>query len=123
MQNDMRNRFAELIKEIGNKWEDLRNNFLDEKIDDIPDFQDFLTDNLIANGAILPPCKVNDKVYYISVGEVYTATVEEIYYNGEYFAFNVRGELSKMQFDLQGSDVYFTPEAAQLALKGGSNNG
>lgn len=121
MQNDMRNRFAELIKEIRIKWEDLRNDFLDEKIDDVPDFQDFLTDNLIANGAILPPCKVNEKVYYIQLGEIKTAKVVEVYYNGDTFAYRVQGEYTS--FDIQGRDAYFTLEAAQLTLKGGKNNG
>ncbi len=121
MTDEMRNNFAELIEEIKIKWENLRNDFLDEKIDDVPDFQDFLTDNLIAKGAILPPCKVNDKVYYISLGEIRTATVVEIYYNGDTFAYRVRGDYTN--FDIQGRDAYFTPEDAQLALEGGANNG
>lgn len=84
-------------------------------------YAEVYADALLEAGAIFPPCKVNDKVYYISLGEIRTATVVEIYYNGDTFAYRVRGDYTN--FDIQGRDAYFTPEDAQLALEGGANNG
>ena len=48
MPNDMRDRLIEIIKKFY---------LVDEPID--------LADYLIANGVILPPCKVGDKIYKI----------------------------------------------------------
>lgn len=84
-------------------------------------YAEVYADALLEAGAIFPPCKVNDKVYYISLGEIKTAKVVEIYYNGDTFAYRVQGKYTS--FDIQGRDAYFTLEAAQLALKGGKNNG
>ena len=52
MQNDMRDRLIELIHSI------------DVMKFPTENFTEHLADYLIENGAILPPCKVGDKVYF-----------------------------------------------------------
>ena len=78
-----------------------------------------LADYLIDNGVIVPPCKVGDAVYYISGihGKIVKeARVEEIYYNGESFAYRVNSDY--LNFDLMPNEVCFSREEAEKALKG-----
>ena len=71
MQNDMRDRLVELIKQA--EIQESINFFnadLDEQIDmsggtKISVSLECLADCLIANGVIVPPCKVGDTIYYI----------------------------------------------------------
>ena len=78
-----------------------------------------LADYLIANGVILPPCKVGDAVYYITgihnllVG---SARVEEIYYNGDGFAYRACTN-NDVRFDVQEEETYYTREEAEKALE------
>ena len=79
-----RDRLIELIKKALDKWESLRNDFLDEKIDNIDPFRDVLADYLLANGVIVPTFKVGDTVWYITGIHrtlVKSAIVEEIIIN------------------------------------------
>ncbi len=66
MQNEMRDRLVEFIEQALIKWEDLRNDFLDEKIDDIPELKDVIADHLIENGVIVPPCSLNQVLWRIT---------------------------------------------------------
>lgn len=78
-----------------------------------------LADHLLANGVIVPPCKVGDTVYYFTgihgrriVGE---ATVEEIYFSESDFSFLVSTKYTS--FVLQQHEVHFTREEAEKALR------
>ena len=77
-----------------------------------------VADYLLENGVIVPPVKVGDTVYHIywlkgeNIGE---ATVEEVYYNGDGFAYHVCHEYN--YFDLQHEEVFLTREEAEQALK------
>lgn len=77
-----------------------------------------LADHLLANGVIVPPCKVGDTVYYSTgihgriVGE---ATVEEIYFSESDFSFLVSTKYTS--FVLQQHEVRFTREEAEKVLK------
>ena len=80
---------------------------------------DKIADFLLANGVIVPPCKVGDTVYYFTgihgrriVGE---ATVEEIYFSESDFSFLVSTKYTS--FVLQQHEVRFTREEAEKALK------
>lgn len=79
-----------------------------------------LADYLLANGVIVPPCKVGDKVYYIywfngkKIGE---ARVVEICCGECGFAYHLNSDYT--YFDLQEKEVYLTKEEAEQALKGG----
>ena len=67
--------------------------------------------------AIVPPCKVGDKVYYISFGKVY---------EGKCHAITMHNNLQIHLYDYDGdnasypaSKVFLTREEAEAALKGG----
>ena len=81
-------------------------------------------DYILANGVIVPPCKVGDRMY--CDGELFADN-----YKGEIMSFPVdiiltevcsthRGEID-MVFDFKrfGKDVFLTREEAERALKGG----
>lgn len=81
---------------------------------------DKIADYLLANGVIVPPCKVGDTVYYITGIHntiVKGAKVEEVYYGEGGFAFHLCTGYD--YFTLQQEDVYITKEEAEAALKGG----
>lgn len=89
--------------------------------DDIP-FSDFLADYLLANGVIVPPCKVGDTVYFI--GGIHgtlikQAKVEEIYHGEAGFAYRVCHDYT--YFTLQQEETYFTKAEAEKALAERSN--
>lgn len=77
-----------------------------------------LTDYLLDNVVIVPPCKVGDTIYFIGGINnriIYDVTVEEIYF-GDTYAFNVsRGNAN---FTLLQREVYFTREEAEAKLGG-----
>lgn len=132
MQNEMRDRLVELIEQALIKRENLRNDFLDEKIDDIPDFEDVLADHLIENGVIVPPCKVGDIVYVVSryyAGdwEVYKCKIDNltIYGKNTFISCDANTEIfEKINFGLNvseiGKTVFFTKEEAEQKLKEGA---
>ena len=106
MNNEMRNRLIELLQK----------EFYDE--------YDFaaIADHLIANGVIVPPCKVGDTVYYhggIHKSLIKSAVVEEIIINscgvGDLLVTSENG----VTFENAIGIFYFTREEAEAALKGG----
>lgn len=111
----MRDRLIELIKTA-----EINEPPIHRKIVDFAEVKQ-LADHLLANGVIVPPCKVGDKVYFIychngkKVGE---ATVEEIYRGDGGFAYHLCSDYT--YFDVQEEEVYLTKEEAEQALKGGA---
>ena len=129
MQNDMRDRLVEL--------------FGDESCPkqipcDICEYQDFYNchhyaraDHLIANGVILPPCKVGDKVYmigtnikqnyvysgwdYVKAKPVYEIKETKKYFVYEYVVPNI--EWVFVNFYNIGKTVFLTKEQAEQKLK------
>lgn len=95
-----------------------------------PNFEENLADYLLANGVIVPPCKVGDTVWVCNqtAGKVFKNTVIGLYVCGkskfknsikcEYR--NVLGEIShrKFTFAQVGKNIFFTREEAEAALKG-----
>ena len=88
------------------------------------DFEEYCADYLIANGVIVPPCKVGDTIYRCGIdGMVYEGEIEHIQIfphrivlideNGYYF--------TEDDFDKK---VFLYKASAQAALqKGGADNG
>lgn len=100
---DMRDRLAALVEEA----EGMLNN-------DFPT-PDMIADHLLANGVILPPCKVGDTVYYIAFGKVY---------KGECHAITLKPTMQIHIYDYDGDNaslkadrVFLTREAAEKALR------
>ena len=133
----MRDRLIELLNEVGK-------NILNYPTDN---FTSYLADHLIANGVILPPCKVGDTVYAVSdkqikeckvehfnfeSAECFEATVyfncdmncESCYFNAYSQAYS-SGEWdcdnafghSSISINEFGKTVFLTKEEAEKALK------
>ena len=83
-----------------------------------------LTDHLLANGVIVPPCKVGQKVYYFVGNEIFRGTIDTFQIDTKenwYIAYcktdcNLTGEI-KLAFWEFGKTVFLTKEEAERALK------
>lgn len=78
-------------------------------------------DYLLANGVIVPPCKVGDKVYYISaVGNIIENEITHIgsYCEGKYYNehHGIKVPLFTSTFLLDTDDHYRSYEEAEKAL-------
>lgn len=78
-----------------------------------------LADYLIANGVVVLPCKVGDKVYRI-VDMSHTAynsflSVETVHSVNPTYA-NIMGGLTELPMEQFGKTVFFTKEEAEKAL-------
>ena len=87
-----------------------------------------ITDHLLANGIIVPPCKVGDKVYVVNTLFVSEYTINEMAYDNIFFRFYCANEdyaiecRSFMFFDERiGKTVFLTKEEAEEKLKEISN--
>lgn len=102
----MRDRLIELIKQ-GNGGYDF--NSLER-----------IADHLLANGVIVPPCKVGDKVFFVAhISDaipdfIYTDTVTKV-------GATVRGVMHEVGFDFDAisKTVFLTREEAERALRKG----
>ena len=77
-----------------------------------------LSDYLLANGVIVPPCKVGDTVYILKNGEIHRNHVCQIHISQTYAQtfFSCYGE--KFGVEQIGKNVFLTRENAEKALKG-----
>jgi len=97
----MRDRLIELLTDIIPKIDNPLRYVIDEIVERIADY-------LIANGVIVPPCKVGDKVYQTDGVRTYTSTINKIIYDTNSIAFDERAI---------GKTVFLTKEEAENALK------
>ena len=77
-----------------------------------------LTEVLIKNGIIAPPCKVRDTVYYLggmNGKTVKTAKVESICFSDCGFGFEL--DANGYYFDMPANKVYFTEKSATEAAE------
>ena len=89
---------------------------------------DVLADHLLANGVIVPPCKVGDWVWYVRDGKINKAKIEESIYSASkhgYFSedwrfhaynFSKKEEITFWLDDI-GKTVFLTKEEAEAELK------
>ena len=110
MQNDMRDRLMDLLFPAS---ADLYENKIG-----IPE----LADHLIANGVIVPPCKVGDKIYRIVSGGMFEWEIVciQVYEDGFLFIDDSDNFCSDDDF---GKTVFLTKEEAEQKLKELSDNG
>ena len=84
-----------------------------------------MTDYLLENGVIVPPCKVGDTVYYVSRGRIERLKIRNINYSfrdREYYVYleNDRGSAMCIDYHrLIGYKLFHTLEEAEKALKDG----
>lgn len=111
MQSDMRERLIEIIEQSG---------MLEGKIR-----SGIVADHLIANGAVLPPCKVRDTVYYLDGKTIVKAVVHCISFGGRH-GVNAKGFIHMhdsnkdnvtVNFSLFGDKVFLTKDQAEQKLK------
>ena len=106
MQNEMRDRIAEIIRSAHSTANPLGQFGYTE------------ADALIANGVILPPCKVGDTVWIIGVYQgIYSATVRVFFFNHSGIEM-IRTTKCDIPFSEFGKTVFLTREEAEEALKG-----
>ena len=91
-----------------------------------------LADHLLSEGVIVPPCKVGDKLYEISSGEVLNCTVEIIDISltermSMYIDISIKyptySAIETIEMDYFGKTVFLTREEAEKALAERSENG
>ena len=91
---------------------------------------DTIADHLLANGVIVPPCKVGDKVYFAVDDYRDSAIIDGIHITEEgilftWVQYEVGYELTEcwdegeFDFDDIGKTVFLTREETEEALKGG----
>ena len=112
----MRDRLIELLKDTFNYTKGVCIDF-DEAVE-------INADHLIANGVIVPPCKVGDMVYVISQGQgfncrwgVYEGKVTDIHID-KYNKITIRAENGEKFFGYyEPKFVFLTREDAEKALE------
>ena len=112
----MRDRLIELLKEAHESW--LR--YVDECAFNQTalsfSFEQMFADHLLAEGIIVPPCKVGDRIYYIdSTNFIDCEVVKQVSINhhGEWL---VLLDHSCIGFDEIGKTIFLTQSEAEKAL-------
>ena len=122
----MRDRLIELIQEAEDDYMIYEMGAQALAIEIFKSREEYIADHLIANGVIVPPCKVGDKVYFDtylhgdSVG-VQSHKVINVKYviTTEPSKGGIGAEIPDYAF---GETVFLTPEEAEKALKGYKEN-
>lgn len=82
--------------------------------DDYDNADEYIADRLLANGVIVPPCKVGDKIYWYNMGgEIVEADVRKIMYAVRH----PHGFEYDIGFEDFGKTVFLTREEAEAKLK------
>ncbi len=90
------------------------------------EWAEHFADHLLAEGVIVPPCKVGDTIYFVSRGEIIPMVVNCISFNGNYqyclncnYADEERYGYSLLTFTdkVRGYMFGFTREEAEKALE------
>lgn len=84
-----------------------------------------VADYLLANGVIVPPCKIGDTVYELQNKRIQAYTIETVTYNGRYFNFSwvlkdnkgIYGNVCGFDSYRIGKIVFLTKEEAEKALE------
>lgn len=121
----MRDRLAEIYHKIEIEYLDYLTNIADRALnddieDEIQNRQDFYVDKLIANGVIVPPCKVGDKLYFLCGSKVFNLTVEKIVIKEEGMFLVDKAFNDWYSIEELAKTLYLSEEEAEQALKGGA---
>lgn len=125
-----RDRLIELIADIQNDFEKWCVECAEDGHKDHQPLGEHLADKLLANGVIVPPCKVGDTVYYFVGNEICRGTIDTFQIDTKenwYIAYcktdcNLTGEI-KLAFWEFGKTVFLTKEEAEEKLKEMKENG
>lgn len=128
MQNDMRDRLVKVIMNCETYRQPCTNCKKDVSCSRCT--SEYLADHLIANGVIVPPCKVGDIVYYLDGKTIVKDVVHCISFGGRH-GVNAKGFIHMhdsdkdnitISFNLFGKTVFLTKEQAEQKLKELSGN-
>lgn len=124
MQNDMRDRLKNLIIQSTQKCDSTDCNTCKYwNTNDCGAVR--IADHLIANGVVLPPCKVGDTVYYLDGKTIVKDVVHCISFGGRH-GVNAKGFIHMhdsdkdnitISFKLFGEKVFLTKDQAEQKLK------
>ncbi len=83
-----------------------------------------LTDHLLANGVIVPPCKVGDKTYSVGVftGQIISSEVVSIISSENDYFLHLENETVVCVSQQLGKTVFLTKEEAEVELRKRSEN-
>jgi hypothetical protein len=118
MANEMRDRLVELLGEFGIWHKPMKEVWFPQAIEK-------LADHLIANGVVVPPCKVGDTVYYLDGSIIVESKVHCISFGGRYgdykggqmHIYDSDKDNITVKLDNFGKTVFLTKEAAEQKLK------
>lgn len=115
----MRDRFIELMRQAEFAYLDFSKMHPCEK-----SLTDFTADYLLANGVIVPPCKVGDKVYvlaqrYRMPRGIYEGNVKNLIVTDEKIFITTK-IWNGAEITTPASEVFCDKEEAEQALKGGA---
>ena len=129
----MRNKLIELIADARNEYYDYSDE-LHEKGMSVPESsEEYIADYLLANGVVVPPCKVGQTIYYhfqfrnkSILPFTRKAKVKKIFCNTTKMKFVIEAEkinakekgiMTFFDFDDFGKTVFLTKEDAERALR------
>ena len=118
-----RDRLIELIADIQNDFEKWCVECAEDGHKDHQPLGEYLADKLLQNGAIVPPCKVGDKLYSVFNGDVkelkvisYSLLNSTIGIYQNIHTVNSRGAVVSYELHDFGKTVFLTKEEAEKAL-------
>ena len=128
----MRDRLIELLRQIDFEYSEECQFAFEDGYKSAPDFAEFFADHLLAEGVIVPPCKVGDIVYttlwHYEITNITITQNKKGVWTKKYRAMKVvNGKTIDWQlnfaFDDIGKTVFLTKEEAEKALAERSENG
>ena len=122
----MRDGLIELIKKADDEYMDICDRCDKDGYKSYPQYEEFIADRILANGVIVPPCKVGDTVWFELYGQIESAIIYHCTYeltrkgcllSGAY-AKDTRGIELSFNANSIWKAVFLTREEAEQALKG-----
>ncbi len=131
----MRDRLIELIAQIEREYAEYHSDCEEAGVTIMTSFEDMLADHLLAEGVIVPPCKVGDTVYKVvndkRVKKPYECKVVGFWYSADERCNNVHlvryvNDIFDSSFSIPfadfGKTVFLTREEAEKALERREND-
>lgn len=113
-----RERLIELIYCSGRDYDDYVDEQHEMGMSPHEDFDSWLADDLLANGVIVPPCKVGQIVWLVRNGKIEETTVEKIVLkDGGLYLKLLCNSFYETTCRSIGKTVFLTKEEAERALK------
>ena len=114
----MRERLIKKINTIEFDYGEILAEYAELEYRSPPDYAEYVADRLLAEGIIVPPCKIGDTVYYHGFfGSIGEGVVTEIHLSTDSDDSYIYLGNESNGFAVSFSDIYPTREEAEKALK------